>query len=40
LDNNHGTDTQWIAEGYITISALRLDMNAPERNAQLQQRFT
>ncbi len=34
-----GTDTYYLAEGYITLSALRIDMNDPDRNDRLRKRL-
>jgi len=38
-DEIPGTDAYYIAEGYITLSVLRTDMNDPERNDTLQKRL-
>ncbi|MBN1818560.1 MAG: hypothetical protein JW828_14450, partial [Sedimentisphaerales bacterium] len=38
-DHTEGTDTRWLADGYITVTALRLDMNDSLRNDQLRRLF-
>ena len=38
-DEIAGTDTYYLAEGYITLSALRVDMNDDDRNDRFRKRF-